>query len=133
MDPVSIGLMFLKKWWKEILIALVIIGAIWYVRNLQNTVEEQKVTITQMELANATLKESNRTLTNTVTANNKTIAELGKGADQTKREFDKLNIQVEHQTSVLTKRLKDIMSRKAPVTCDDTITYMLEAAPTYKQ
>lgn len=129
----GIALKFLVSWWKEILIVLVIIGAMWYVRNLQNTVEEQRNKIAEMTTANQVLKDSNKVLTNTVTANNKTVAELSKGADETKREFDKLNIQVEHQTSVLTKRLKDIMSRKTPVTCDDTITYMLEAVPTYKQ
>lgn len=132
MDPVSIGLMFLKKWWKEILIVLVVVAGIWYVRNLQNTVEEQKVTITQMKMANDTLKESNRVLTNTVTANNKTIEELSKGADKTKQEFDKLNSKVAQQTTELTRRLKDILNRPAPVTCEDTIDYLLEAVPTYK-
>ncbi len=129
----GIALKFLMSWWKEILIALVIIAGVLYVRNLQNTVEEQRTEITNLATANQVLTDSNKVLTNTVTANNKTIDELSKGADKTKREFDKLNIQVEHQTTVLTKRLKDIMSRKAPVTCDDTITYMLEAVPTYKQ
>ena len=129
----GVVLKFLAKWWKEIIIVIVIIGAIWYVRNLQNTVGEQRDKINGLTTANQVLTDSNKTLTNTVTANNKTIAELSKGADETKREFDKLNVQVEHQTVVLTKRLKDIMSRKAPVTCDDTITYMLEAVPTYKQ
>lgn len=129
----GIALKFLTSWWKEILIVLVIIAGVLYVRNLQNTVDEQHTEITNLTTANKVLTDSNKVLTNTVTANNKTIDELSKGADETKREFDKLNIQVEHQTTVLTKRLRDIMSRKTPVTCDDTITYMLEAVPTYKQ
>lgn len=129
----GIALKLLMKWWKEILIALVIIGAILYVRNLQNTVEEQRTKITNLTTANQVLTDSNKVLTNTVTANNKTIEEMSKGADQTKKEFAKLNVQVAQQTSVLTKRLKDIMSRKAPETCEDTIKYMLEVVPTYKQ
>lgn len=129
----SIALMFLQKWWKEILIVVVIIAGVWYVRNLQNTVENQRTTIAQMTTANQVLIDSNEVLTNTVTANNKTIEELSKGADETKREFERLNIQVEHQTTILTKRLKDIMSQKTPVTCEDTIQYMIEAVPTFKQ
>jgi hypothetical protein len=132
-DPVSIALIFLKKWWKEILLALVVIGAIWYVRNLQNTVEEQRTTISQMNLVNQTLTASNKTLTSTVTANNKTIEELSKGADQTRREFEKLSIQVEHQSTVLSKRLKDLLGRPVPVTCDDTIKYLIEVAPSFRQ
>lgn len=124
---------FLIRWWKELLIALVIVGAAWYVWELHNTVGEQRVTINEITNANQVLKDSNKVLTDTVTANNAVIADMSKGAVETKREFDKLHIQVEHQTSILTKRLKDIMSRKVPITCDDTITYMLEAVPTYKQ
>lgn len=133
MDPFSIALVFLKRWWKEILIVLVIAGAVFYVWNLRSTVKEQAVTITQLEMANKTLKDSNKTLTNTVTANNKTIAELSKGAAQTKEDFMKLNAQVEAQTAILTKRLKSILNQPAPVTCDETIQYLIDAVPTYNQ
>lgn len=133
MDPASIALKFLARWWKEILIVLVIVAGIWYVRNLQTTVKDQATTITQMTIVNKTLEDSNKTLTNTVAANNKTIAEMGKGAAQTKEDFARLNGQVEAQTRVLTNRLRDILNRPAPVTCNDTIDYMLEAAPTYKR
>jgi Tfp pilus assembly protein PilN len=44
---------FFLKFWKQIVIALVILGAIWWVKNLYDTVEEQKVTIT---LQQATIK-----------------------------------------------------------------------------
>lgn len=133
MNPYMIALKFLAKWWKEIFIVLAIIGAVLYVRNLQSTVEEQRTTIAQMQAANQILKDSNKTLTATVIANNKTIDELHKGADQTKAAFDKLHASVEHQTQILNKRLHDIMSRPAPVTCDDTIKYMIDAVPSYKQ
>lgn len=133
MDPASIALKFLARWWKEILIVLVIVAGIWYVRNLQTTVKDQATTITQMTIVNKTLEDSNKTLTNTVAANNKTIAEMGKGAAQTKEDFARLNGQVEAQTRVLTNRLRDILNRPAPVTCNDTIDYMLEAAPTYNR
>lgn len=133
MGPTGIVLKFLAKWWKEIFIALVLIGAVFYVRHLQSTVEDQRNTIAQMQSANQILKDSNKKLTDTVTANNKTIDELHKGADQTKAAFEKLNAQVEHQTQVLSKRLQDVLSRPVPVTCDDTIKYMIDAVPTYKQ
>lgn len=124
---------FFLSWWKEILIALVIIGAIWYVKNLQDTVKDQQVTIGSLTIANQVLTDSNKVLTKTVTANNETIAELGKGAENTKREFQKLNADVEHKSRVLNGRLKAIMANKAPVTCEATINYMLEAAPSYKR
>jgi predicted nuclease with TOPRIM domain len=125
--------MFFKKWWKEILLVLVVLGAIWYVQNLRSTVKDQAKTITQMEITNKTLTESNKTLTSTVTANNKTIAEIGKGAAQTKEAFDKLNGNVAAQSHALDRRLKDLLNRPAPVTCNDTITYMIDAVPSYKQ
>lgn len=130
---VEIVIEFVLKWWKELVIALVVVGAIWYVNNLQHTVETQRNTIAQLNVNNKLLQDSNKTLTDTVTANNKTIADLSKSAEATKRAFDKLSGQVDDQTAVLTKRLKDIMSRPVPVTCDDTISYMIDAAPTYKQ
>jgi uncharacterized membrane protein len=40
---------FFLKFWKQIIIVLVVIGAIWWVKNLMDTVEEQKVTITQQQ------------------------------------------------------------------------------------
>lgn len=133
MDPVSIALMFLKRWWKELLIVLVIAGAVFYVWNLRSIVKEQAAVIATLEVHNKILVDSNKTLTNTVTANNQTIAELSRGAEQTKEDFAKLNARVEAQTSILTKRLKSILEQQPPATCEDTIQYLIDAVPTFAQ
>lgn len=131
MDPISIALLFLKKWWKEIALALVVVAGIWYVVHLQNTVETQKTTITQLTIANKTLTDSNTALKNTVVANNKTIAELGQSAAQTKEEFAKLSGRVDQQTHQLLAKLQNVMKTPVPTTCNDTIKYMIDAAPSY--
>lgn len=125
-------LLFFTKFWKEIIIALVVIGAIWYVNNLQSTVKSQAETIIGQKIANDVLVQSNKVLTDTVTANNTTIAELGKSATDTKEKFGKLNLQIDSQSRELAKRLKVILNKPAPVTCSDTIDYLIEATPTYK-
>lgn len=122
---------FVKMWWKEIFIAAVVVGAVIYVHNLRVTVEKQATTIAQMELVKSTLVQSNKTLTDAVQRNSKALAELGAGAAHTKEEFVKLNAHVVSQTRVITDRLGHILNQPVPATCDDTITYMKEAVPTY--
>lgn len=41
---------FFLKFWKQIVIVLVILGAVWWVRNLYTTVQEQKETIIKLEV-----------------------------------------------------------------------------------
>jgi cell division protein FtsB len=41
---------FFLKFWKHIVIALVVLAAIWWVKNLVDTVEKQKVTITEQKM-----------------------------------------------------------------------------------
>lgn len=127
----SIVYSFLKAWWKEIFIVLVILGAVGYVRNLQLTVERQAVTIAQMDIVKNTLIQSNETLTATIKQNSRALAELSEGAAFTKEEFAKLNGRVAGQTQEIADRLKGILNKPAPVTCEDTIDYMIDAVPTY--
>lgn len=122
---------FLKAWWKEIFIVLVVLGAVAYVRDLQLTVERQAVTIAQMDIIKNTLIQSNETLTATIKQNSQALAELSEGADFTKEEFAKLNGRVASQTQEIADRLKGILNKPVPVTCEDTIDYMIDAAPTY--
>lgn len=128
----SIALMFLKRFWKELIIVLVIAAAVLYMRGLYSTIDKQKETIAQLTTANQILKDNNDKLEKTIAANNEAISKMAAGAKETNKAFSTLNTTVKAQTSSLEERLRRILQDKKPQTCEDTIQYLLEAAKGFK-
>lgn len=60
---IGMFLPFLKSWWKEIFIVLIIAGGWFYYKHLVNTIEEQRTTIAEQKVVidglGAKIKEQN--------------------------------------------------------------------------
>lgn len=127
------ALIFLKAWWKEILIALIIAAAALYVHNLNSTIADQTKTISDLKLENTIVKDNNAKLEAAISANNAAITKLADGAESTKSAFEKLNTNVKGQLNGLDGRLKTILASKKPVTCEETIQYLIDGAKEYQK
>lgn len=66
---------FFLRFWKQIVIVLVVLGAVWWVRNLYTTVEEQKITI-------ATQQTTIKSLGDSIEEQNKAIKKLKTDSDE---------------------------------------------------
>lgn len=126
-------LMFLKSWWKEIAVALIVAAGIFYVENLRSTVADDKVTIGNLTTENKIMKDNNDKLQGALTAQNASLEKIAQGADDTKAKFTALNSSVKSSSANLATTLKGILADKKPQTCQDTITYLLDAVKGYQK
>jgi predicted negative regulator of RcsB-dependent stress response len=65
---------FFLRFWKQIVIALVVLGAVWWVRNLYTTVQEQEITI-------ATQQTTIKSLSDSIEEQNKAVQKLKTDSD----------------------------------------------------
>lgn len=127
----TLVLMFLKSWWKEIAIALIVAAGIFYVQHLRSTVAENAITIGNLTTENKVMKDNNDKLQGAITAQNASLEKIAKGADDTKAKFTTLNANVKSANANLATTLKGILADKKPQTCQDTINYLLDAVKDY--
>lgn len=123
---------FLKSWWKEILIAVIIAAVFGWYHHLTSTIADQKADIARLTTENTIVKENNAKLEASITANNAAITKLAEGAADTKKNFAALGTTVKTQSSTLEARLRGVLAEKKPQTCQDTIQYLLDAVKEYK-
>lgn len=127
----TLFLSFFTKNWKIVLLALVVGGAYFYVRGLQNEIRDQQEKIATLQLENQIVKDNNVKLEGALTASNEAIGKLAAGAAQTKKDFATLNANVKGQSSKLEERLRQILAEKKPETCEATIDYLIDAVKEY--
>lgn len=121
-------MLILLKFWKEIL-ALIIAGACaFYIWDLNHTISEDALKIGNLTTENTVLKSNEEKLQNAVTSNNTAIAKLSDGADETKKSFATLGTTVKSSSANLETRLKGILADKPPLTCQDSLQLLLDAA-----
>lgn len=128
---IGLFLPFLRKWWKEIFIILVIAGGWFYYKHLVNTIDDQRTQIAQLETAKQILEDNNKKLIGAIDANNAAINKLAESTDATKKNFAALGSTVKTQNTNLEARLRAILAEKKPLTCDDTIQYLIDAVKDY--
>ena len=127
------ALLFLKAWWKEIAIALIVGGGIWYVNHLQNTVDKQKQQLVVQAAQNKVLIENDQVLQNAINATNKSFEAIDKIDKNNKEQFAKLQTVVNSTNTTISKRLAAILVEKKPQNCDQTIQYLIDAAKGYSK
>lgn len=125
-------LLWLRDNWKVAAIAAIIIAIVVYVESLRVEIALKDGKITSLQADLAVAQQNNITLTGAVNAQNDAVGKISALADQTKRGFDALGVNVAQQTSVLDSRLAAILKDKKPVTCEDTVKYLIDAAKGYK-
>lgn len=132
----DLGLFFAKHWKGLLLLGMLAatVFSIWfYLNGLYSTIDAQAKQVTELTAANKVLTDNNEKLTVALNASNQSIKALADGADQTKKAFNGLSTTVKTQTATLDSRLKSILTEKKPVTCEDTILYLLRAAKEYQK
>ena len=126
-------LLFLKSWWKEIAIALAVVGGIWYVHHLQSTVADQEKQIAVATAQNKVLEENQKTLQSAIDVTNKSFEAIDKIDKTNKEQFAKLQTVVGTSNEVISKRLAVILAEKKPQTCEESIQYLIGAVKGYSK
>ena len=131
MDFITI-LKFLKDNWKAIVVAGAAIALVLYISALRIEVATKDAKIASLEADVVTLKQNNATLDAALGTQNEAIGKISELAAQTKKGFESLGINVNNQTATLNIRLAEILKDKKPITCEDTIKYLIDASKGYK-
>lgn len=131
MDFVSI-LKVAKDNWKVIAWAGVAIALVIYVSALRIEIATKDSDIASLKADVATLRQNNATLDAALGTQNAAIGKISELSAQTKKGFEALGINVNNQTTTLNTRLAEILKDKKPITCEDTIKYLIDASKGYK-
>lgn len=120
-----------KDNWKAVGCAILVVCAVVYVMSLRLEIAHQETTIATLEADNTTLKQNNAVLSTALTTQNNAIDEISKLSSQTKKGFEALGVNVSNQTVALNTRLAAILKDKKPITCEETIKYLIDASKEY--
>ena len=118
-------MIFLKKFWKEIIIGLAItyiIGFITYINHQNNTYREQLTTI-KLDLSQSA--KANATLISTIKDTNKKIDDWSTQSKVYLDQMNSLQSRLNQQTSVVNSKINALLSQPKPKTCDDSIKYLI--------
>lgn len=121
--------MILKRFWKEIVLLLLLLsvigGSYWYISNLHSQNKEWQDKYIECNNNNTLLTANNLTLSDAITKQNKEIDDLhkilktkGKIISKYKEEFEKMK-QAQHQ------QLQFIINEPTPKDCDQSIDYLI--------
>lgn len=127
----SIIFLFMKRWWKELIVVIAIAAVVLHYRSLTSTIEDQRVSIATLTNENTIIKQNNEKLEQAIVASNKSIELLAAGTSQTKKDFATLNKAVKGQASDLEVKLRGILAEAPPQSCEDTIKYLVDAVKGY--
>jgi septal ring factor EnvC (AmiA/AmiB activator) len=136
---------YVRLHWRTILAVILIAIPVFYVWKLnhtiavqQATIAEQQVTITKQKATIAqdlidinTLKQNAATLESAIKDANAMIAKFDKFTSDTKATFTKINQNVATQQSKLAQQIQDILHEKPPMTCEESIQYLITAVKGY--
>ena len=126
-----VALTLIKTWWKEIALVLVLLAAYGYWSHLTSSIERLKLSNDNLTLVNEVLTTNVTTLEQAIKTNNDAIQTLSASASKTNSDFAKLNTTVATQIAALSPKLTAILNGTKPVTCEDTVKYLLDARREY--
>ena len=124
-------LFLLKTFWKEIAIAIFVLGFAWYVRHLYITVQEQTLTIKIVQAENKILRDNESKLLGAMNATTKSFEKIDGITQQINDRFKTLNNQISSTTNTLNNQLTSILNEQKPIDCPATINYLIDAAKGY--
>jgi type II secretory pathway pseudopilin PulG len=87
----------------------------------------------QYALENQQLRNENQQLTNHIAATDAALSKISQLATSTQHQFDVLNGTIEQQNAALETQLAGITKQQPPQTCNDTITYLIDAVKDFPQ
>jgi hypothetical protein len=123
----------LLKFWKEIALVLIVLGAWFYVQNLRSTVEDQKSEIRVLKATNEVLVANEKVLQSAIDSVNEAFVVIGDYDEANKKRFAELQKSITSSSSVISTHLTTILKEKTPKTCEETIQYLIDASKEYKK
>lgn len=122
---------YVKDNWK--LVSLIVVGLIiaLYVESLRIDILQKENQIIKLQADNATLQHNVNVLEGSLQFQNTAIDKIDALTKTTQQSFAKLGIDVANQGATLNSTLSNILKEKKPVTCEDTIKYLIEAQKGY--
>lgn len=127
--------------YKKIIAIVVVLGGVFvywnYMTSKIKTQATEIVLLTQQrDILSASLQtaiDGNKLLSDTIERTNEQISLLSLATASSSAAFANLNTAVTSQTGRLAGRLDAVMKQQKPVTCEDTIRYLIDAAKEFKQ
>lgn len=107
--------------------ALLLTGAGLYIWRLKAIVADQQTTVASLTSANKTLERNNATLTGSIARTNAALDKIAEEANTTNQKFAELDGKIASQTTVVNKKLIDIINAPKPATCEAAIKYLAAA------
>lgn len=129
--PISLVLSFLKGNWKLILGAVVIIGALWYVEGLRIKVANQATEIVTLTDDNKVLTDNNTKLEDAIKVSNAALDKTDKAAKAAAADFAVIQHNILQQSAALKQQLAGILQQKDPLTCNDSIIFLISNVKGY--
>jgi len=116
---------FIRKYWRDIVIALLVIASIMYVSGLKLTIKEQAKQL-ELDATNiSVLTDNNSRLESGLQTQNMMISKFDQYARGTQTMFNDLSGTVAARNDELSKKLQTIAQAKKPQTCNDAIEYLI--------
>ena len=106
---------------------LLLAGAGLYIWRLKAIVADQQTTVASLTSANKTLERNNATLTGSIARTNAALDKIAEEANTTNQKFAALDGKIASQTTVVNKKLIDIINAPKPATCEAAIKYLAAA------
>jgi hypothetical protein len=122
---------FIKGNWKSTAVVIAILLVAVYVEYLRMDNAFHEAQIVRLQTDNTTLKTNNANLEASIASANAALIETDKAATKANNNMVALGGKITQQTADLKQHMDKILADKAPATCGDTITYLVNAAGGY--
>lgn len=115
---------FIKKYWKQIIIALIIGGTLWHIKNLNETIHERDTKIVQLTTELQRTKENLKTTQDTISDQNKKLQDAAKVAENNQKDLNTLGDKLKKEAANNKLQIDKLRNQPAPKTCDDVKKYL---------
>lgn len=115
---------FIKKYWKQIILALIIGGTLWHIKNLNETISKRNDTITHLTADLQKTKDNLKTCQDTITDQNQKLKDAATIAENNQKELDKLGDRLKKDAASNKLEIDRLRNQPAPKTCNDVKKYL---------
>jgi predicted methyltransferase len=122
---------FLKRYWAQIAVVLIVVSGALYVRHLYVTVQDQKIEIAKLETVTQQCAMANESFRDIIAANNQTVQQVSDFTTQQQKKMDDLATNIATQQHGVADKVNKLLQATKPQSCDDAIKYLIDGAQEY--
>lgn len=123
---------FAEKYWKLIIVALLVVGSYWYVTTLINTIDNQANQINNLKVQVNRADNTIKDLRNQITQVNDVITAWNQQSQQQLKQRDQLQQQIDKSFADTNKKIAEIYKQDKPSTCPQAIQYLIDAVKEFQ-